>query len=81
MDPYQLEQSVRRIVQRAESGFEPHGIRLELLSLVDGIARLRLYSSEVDHTCGHCDVQVPIALSYLVQDLRALEGVRDVDLR
>jgi hypothetical protein len=76
----ELTQQVRKILDRASYGTEPHGLRFQLLSFDRGVARVRLLRTEPGHTCSECDVTVPIVLNYLMQDLRDVKGLRDVQL-
>ncbi len=71
---------VRRILDRASYGTEPHGLRFQLLTFDQGVAKVRLLRTEPGHTCSECDVTMPIVLNYLIQDLRGVEGLRDVQL-
>lgn len=74
-----LQEEVHRIIDRYAKGTEPHGLRIELLSVEDGVAHLRLARLSTEHQCGECDVQVPMALNYLMQDLGKVDGLERVE--
>ncbi|MFQ5553328.1 MAG: hypothetical protein ACE5EW_06385 [Thermoplasmata archaeon] len=79
MGPESLRETVRRIIERYSEGTAPHGLQIELLSVENGVARVRMERLVTEHQCGECDVQIPIALNYLMQDLREVEGLDHVE--
>ncbi|MFQ5919905.1 MAG: hypothetical protein ACE5I4_07675 [Thermoplasmata archaeon] len=74
-----LQERVRRIIERYSEGTTPHGLQIELLRVEDGVAHLRMERLVTEHQCGECDVQIPMALNYLMQDLRGLKGLDHVE--
>ena len=74
-----LQETVRRIIERYSEGTTPHGLQISLLSVEEGVAYLRLERLGTDHQCGECDVQIPVALNYLMQDLGGVEGLDRVE--
>ena len=74
-----LRETVRRIIERYSEGTTPHGLQIKLLSVEDGVARLHMERLPVEHQCGECDVQIPMALNYLIRDLGELKGLSHVE--
>ena len=78
MEADELRRRVTDLFERYRQGIESHGLRVRLLSFEQGVAEVRVERLDREHSCGECDVLVPIALNLLSQDLRTLEGMRDV---
>ncbi|MFQ5986572.1 MAG: hypothetical protein ACE5KQ_04380 [Thermoplasmata archaeon] len=70
---------VREIIKHYSEGTTPHGLQIELVSFENGVARLRMERLITEHQCGECDVQIPMALNYLIQDLQEVEGLDHVE--
>ncbi|MFQ6012048.1 MAG: hypothetical protein ACE5LS_00165 [Thermoplasmata archaeon] len=74
-----VQEQVRSIIERYSEGTTSHGLKIEFVSFADGVARVRMERLVTEHQCGECDVQIPMALNHLMQELGDVEGLDHVE--